>query len=124
MAGIQDKLQRAFDLDARLGNFTPSEKLLLFHLAEPVRMGEIAQALHCLPSNVTPLVDQLEKKGLIRREPCPDDRRAKRLVLSDEGQRARLELIEAASKIFSEVTGLNDDEIKQLISLFNRRAQT
>jgi DNA-binding MarR family transcriptional regulator len=121
--GIQDALLRAFERDKRMAKYTNSEKLLLFHLGKPLRMGEIAEALHCLPSNVTALVDQLETKGLVQREPRPEDRRARQLVLTKAGVQVRKNLAAATAEIFSEVTGLKDSEIEELLALLTRRSE-
>jgi MarR family transcriptional regulator, organic hydroperoxide resistance regulator len=115
---VQNALQRALESDERLAKYSNPEKLLLVHLVEPLRMGEVAEALHCLPSNVTAIVDQLETKGLLRREACPEDRRAKRLVLTDRGKKARMKLVAATSEIFASVTGFGNKEIDVLLSLF------
>src|SRR2546430_15027951 len=56
----------------------------VLHLIEPDRpipMGKIADALACDASNVTGLVDRLESRGLIRRQPSADDRRGKVFLL-------------------------------------------
>jgi DNA-binding MarR family transcriptional regulator len=58
----------------------------------PVPMSELAEALHCDNSNVTGIVDRLEERGLVRREPSPGDRRVKLLVLTDEGEKVRAEI--------------------------------
>src|SRR4249919_1613919 len=52
----------------------------VLHLMEPDRpipMGRIAEGLACDASNVTGLVDRLESRGLIRRQPSRQDRRVK-----------------------------------------------
>ena len=53
---------------------------------EPLTLGEIAQRLKCVRSNVTQLVDRLEADGLVRREADPGDRRSTRAVLTPEGR--------------------------------------
>jgi MarR family transcriptional regulator, organic hydroperoxide resistance regulator len=120
MQGMLEALRRAVESDERLAGYSHAEKLLLVHLGQPLRMGEVAQALHCLPSNVTALVDQLEDKGLLRREPSPDDRRAKRLVLTDAGQVARKQVIAISAELFAGVTGFNDAEFKEILGMLNR----
>lgn len=118
-----DALRRALEVDPRLAGYSNSEMQLIFHLAEPLRMGQIALALHCLPSNVTALVDNLEKRGLVQREPCPDDRRVRQLVLTDEGQSERRDIIAAASRVFETVTGFTGRELDQLLVLFSKAGQ-
>src|SRR5262245_49308832 len=62
----------------------------LLHLIDPDRpipMGLVAETLACDASNVTGLVDRLESRGLVRRQPSPADRRLKVLVLTPTGAR-------------------------------------
>jgi len=69
----------------------------VLHLIEPgraVAMGELASALACDASNVTGLVDRLEARGLISRQPSASDRRVKVLTLTPRGARARALLVE------------------------------
>lgn len=42
--------------------------------------GDIAEALRLTTGSVTPLIDRLEHKGYVRREPAPDDRRSVTVV--------------------------------------------
>ena len=52
----------------------------------PLTLGELAQRLACVRSNVTQLVDRLESDGLVRRESDPEDRRSIRAVITDVGR--------------------------------------
>lgn len=52
----------------------------------PLSLGELAQKLACVRSNVTQLVDRLESDGLVRREADPADRRSIRAVVTDAGR--------------------------------------
>ncbi len=57
-------------------------------------MGEMARGIGCDPSYITALVDDLDERGLARREPSPDDRRVKIIVLTDDrpgGGRAEID---------------------------------
>src|SRR5205814_10524584 len=68
----------------------------VLHLIEPDRlvpMGRLAEALACDASNVTGLVDRLESRGLVRRQPSPEDRRVKVLRLTPTGARLRAQLL-------------------------------
>jgi DNA-binding MarR family transcriptional regulator len=68
----------------------------VLHLIEPGRpvpMGQLAATLSCDASNVTGLVDRLESRGLVRREPSPGDRRVKVLQLTPTGSRLRAQLL-------------------------------
>src|SRR6266513_862230 len=51
-------------------------------------LGQLAERLACVKSNVTQLVDRLEADGLVSREADPNDRRSRLAVLTDAGRRA------------------------------------
>jgi DNA-binding MarR family transcriptional regulator len=55
-----------------------------------LRMGELADRLVFSPSRLTYHVNSMVKRGLVGKQPCPDDRRGQEAVLTDEGM-ARLE---------------------------------
>ncbi len=52
-----------------------------------LRVGDLAQALGVTVGGTSKLVDRIERAGLIRREPDPDDRRASRVALTPNGRR-------------------------------------
>lgn len=53
---------------------------------ERIRPGELAGHLRVAPRSVTDVVDALEARGLLAREPDPSDRRATVLVLTASGR--------------------------------------
>ena len=68
----------------------------VLHLIEPGRplpMSRLADTLSCDASNVTGLVDRLESRGLVRRQPSVEDRRVKVLQLTPAGSRLRRQLL-------------------------------
>jgi len=68
---------------AKLGVLHP-----LAEAREPLPLSELAQRTHCVRSNITQLVDRLEKDGLVRRRPDPDDRRGVLAALTPAGEQA------------------------------------
>ncbi|MBX6356188.1 MAG: MarR family transcriptional regulator [Micromonosporaceae bacterium] len=50
-----------------------------------LRMGELAERLVFSPSRLTYQISSMERRGLVRRESCPADRRGSEAVLTDEG---------------------------------------
>ncbi len=72
---------------ARVGLSYPKYELLA-HLRDegsPVSLGCLAEDQSCARSNITQLVDRLEKDGLVRRVPDPDDRRSVKAELTESG---------------------------------------
>src|SRR5258708_39612583 len=51
-------------------------------------LGQLAERLSCVKSNVTQLVDRLEADGLVNRTADPTDRRSRIAVLTDAGRAA------------------------------------
>ena len=70
----------------------PSTAFVLHHVAEsaPVRVSELARCIRLDSSTVSRHVRHLEELGYLARSGDPDDRRASRLRLTDQG-RARLD---------------------------------
>ncbi len=89
-------------------------------LRQPLSMRELADRLQLDPSNVTGVVDALERRGLVERQADPDDRRVKRLALTEQGVRLGDE-VEATllerSVLFAE---LSVAEQRQLLELLAR----
>lgn len=79
------------ELCGRFG-MTPVQARALMALERPAPMRALAEQLRCDPSNVTGIADRLEGRGLVRREPDPDDRRVKLLVTTPDGEAMRREL--------------------------------
>lgn len=74
-------------------DLTLTQAKALEELGDPTTARELAVVLGCEPPNVTYIMDKLEKRGLVVREPHPQDRRAKRLVLTEAGRELRLKLL-------------------------------
>src|SRR5215213_1916816 len=54
-------------------------------------LGQLAERLACVKSNVTQLVDRLEADGLVTRAPDPGDRRSRLAVITEQGRKAYTE---------------------------------
>lgn len=50
-----------------------------------LRMGELAGRLVFSPSRVTYQINSMVKRGLVRKEPCPEDGRGQEAVLTGDG---------------------------------------
>lgn len=75
------------ELHARHG-LSGSEFDSLLRLArsgERLQMSDLAAQTSMSTSGITRVVDRLEQRGLVRREPSPADRRVSLVVLTDEG---------------------------------------
>ena len=77
-----------------------------------LRMHELASAVVLSRSGLTRLVDRLEKAGLLRREPDPEDGRGSFAVLTDEGSQMRERMWPVYAKGIAEHFGahVSDEE--------------
>jgi MarR family transcriptional regulator for hemolysin len=55
--------------------------------AEPLSQSELADRLGVEGATMVAMVDRLVKAGLIARQPCPNDRRVNRVVITEAGAR-------------------------------------
>jgi len=82
----------------------------LFHKG-PMLLGEVQRKLLVSSGGVTYLVDRLERRGLVRRDQCLEDRRARYAVLTDEGTAFVARVFpEHAAAILDAVSGLTAEE--------------
>jgi DNA-binding MarR family transcriptional regulator len=92
----------------------------VLHLIEPGRplpMSRLAETLSCDASNVTGLVDRLEARGLIRRQPSADDRRVKVLQLTPAGLRLRGQLLRRVTGQSLPLSKLSLDQQRTLVRI-------
>ena len=87
-----------------LAGLTPSQLSTLSSvgLCGPVRLGDLAAAERIAPSTLTRLVNVLEDRGYLVRQPAPDDARAYLVTITAEGR-------EALERIRTEATSLLTD---------------
>jgi DNA-binding MarR family transcriptional regulator len=88
--------------------------------ADGVSMGEMARAVGVDPSYITALVDDLDERGLARREPAPDDRRVKVIVLTDAGRALANEIDAVLSVPPAAFKALSQSELRQLRDLLDK----
>ncbi|MFE1455025.1 MarR family winged helix-turn-helix transcriptional regulator [Streptomyces sp. NPDC058735] len=85
-------------------------RLLTLLCLEPLPMRRLAQRLKCEPSNVTGIVDRLEARGLVERQPAPSDRRVKVAAPTPEGRRVARSLRESLRFAREPLAGLSEAE--------------
>ncbi|WP_336923817.1 MarR family winged helix-turn-helix transcriptional regulator [Aquipuribacter sp. SD81] len=82
-------LEDAIGRDLAPHGLTLSEYDILVHLSETdgrsLRMSELAGLVLHSRSRLTHTVSRMEARGLVRREPCEEDRRGVRCTLTDAG---------------------------------------
>ncbi len=84
-------------------------------------LGQLAERLSCVKSNITQLVDRLEADGLVARQADPGDRRTKLAALTAAGRKACVAGTSLQNETERELlTTLSGEESRQLALLLEK----
>lgn len=96
----------------------------LSEAGESLPLGQLAERLSCVKSNITQLVDRLEADGFVARAHDPNDRRSRLAVMTPSGRKACDEGTRVQDETERELFGaLTPDEARQLGSLIHKVTQ-
>ena len=112
-----------FKTAAEFGLTATQTFLLMLTPREEFRtMHSYCSLLGCDASNITGIVDGLERKGLVERTEHPSDRRVKTLRLLPKGLEVREAILKQLSDRNSNyiLSKLNQDEIRQFTGLIQK----
>ncbi|MEE9449644.1 MAG: MarR family transcriptional regulator [Ignavibacteriaceae bacterium] len=77
------------------------------HFQGPLIMKKLAEQMHLTISTITRVVDQLERKNLVRRKQHPEDSRVRMIKLTSKGEKVFLKswanVFESEKKIFENI---------------------
>jgi DNA-binding MarR family transcriptional regulator len=111
-------------LDAELAPFeiSAAQYVILVNLASGCgSSSDLCRSVSYDPGAMTRMLDRLERKGLIRRVRCSEDRRVARLALTDEGKSVYPQLVEHAAAVLNRhLRGFSAAEVRQLEGLLQR----
>lgn len=99
---------------------------VLFTLKEApdyrLRLSELADQVLLSRSNLTRLLDRLEKAGLLCRQPCPSDRRGTFAVLTEAGLAMQKKMWTVYAEGIAEyfASYVDDEEVKVLQKVLKR----
>ena len=122
IGAIEKKLGRMQRRMMQVAGLTPPQYVALSMLWEEDQrpLKELADGCHCTRATVTGIVDTLEKKGLVTRQPNPGDRRSILAKLTEKG-RALQESAPSPEQMFGDCCNcLEPEETRQLIELLNK----
>jgi MarR family transcriptional regulator, 2-MHQ and catechol-resistance regulon repressor len=104
--------------DLSQGEFAIMEAL--FHKG-PLLLGEVQRKILVSSGGVTYLVDRLEEDGLVERQECETDRRARYAALTRKGEKFMKKIFpDHASALERAVSGLTPAEKRQAIGLLRK----
>lgn len=104
-----------------LSHSTALAVMLLGRLGDGVRQGALAEELGVEPPSVVPMIDSMERDGLVERRVDPADKRARTLHLSEAGKSlaafAEARSTELRAKLFE---GISEAELQAAIDVVDR----
>src|SRR3954468_24048125 len=89
---------------------------------EPMKLSDLASALHCDNSSVTGIADRLERAGLAERQAHPTDRRVKTLALTERGTAIRKLYKDRIGTAPEALQNLSDADAAILVEILSRGA--
>jgi MarR family 2-MHQ and catechol resistance regulon transcriptional repressor len=93
---------------------------VLYHKG-PLLLGEVQKKILVTSGGITYLVDRLVEKGLVKREECPEDRRARYAVLTPAGTALIKKIFpQHAVAIERAVSGLTLAEQREAVQLLRK----
>ena len=123
LADASRLMRRAFERNLTGSTLTLSQARALARVArhEGCRQVELAEQLEVKPITLARLLDQLEQAGLVERRPDPDDRRAYRLYLREEADKALGDIRAAGDTIHvTALQGISETEATVLASALRK----
>lgn len=121
MLGALDR-ELAADAETSQCELTAAQLIIIAWLATGAKSAsDLCKGISYDAGAMTRMVDRLEKKGLIRRERCPDDRRLVYLELTTEGQAVYPRIREISRRIVNRfLRGFTKSEARQLEGFLRR----
>lgn len=124
------KLSRAAEaVTARINSHLKAENLTIsqfgvleavYHLG-PMHQNQLAEKMLKSTGNLTMVIDNLEKRGLVERERDPSDRRCVIVHLTDAGRQLISNIFPRhVTHVLREIGALNADEQARLASLLKK----
>ncbi len=123
MMRVFNKMERLGDENIQGLGMTGAQFDVIAQLSqnEGISQQGLSEKLFVTKGNVCGLLGRMEDKGWVRRENDPDDRRAHRLYLTDEGRAIAERVLPAQEEFIAEqMSVLTDDEQATLRSLLRQ----
>jgi len=120
---VRSELIDALDLELAKFDISTPQLLVLASVAnrEAASASTLCKNISYDPGAMTRMIDRLEQKGLVRRSPNPEDRRATHVDLTSAGKALFPQLLAAKERVQERfLRGFNKDDVRTLERLLNR----
>lgn len=120
IAKTRNILKNELEKELKPYSISYAQRVILIRLCEKdgLTQKELAQDTYFEQSNMTLILDKLELKGLIKREPKENDRRAYLVTITAQGRELKELLISLGDNVIERAfRGVSDDQKAKLASL-------
>jgi DNA-binding MarR family transcriptional regulator len=89
--------------------------LMSLWIEDGLKVIELGRRAGLEPSTMTGLIDRMERDGLVKRVPDPEDRRVLKIVLTDAGRAIQDTVASNVDRVMSQVlSGIDDTDVTHL----------
>ena len=123
LARANRAVEEHMSADIRRHGLTPVEFAVMeaLHHKGAMLLGEVQRKILLSSGGITYVVDRLEEKGLVERQECPGDRRARFAALTKAGEALMRRIFpEHAAAIERAMAGLGAREQEELAALLKK----
>ncbi len=127
MAKVNRRLRTVFDARVKEHGLTlaRARTLLALNEQEGLYQKELAEALEIENATMVRLLDRLERQSFIERRTVQGDRRAKRVVMTEEGKELADEVEKLADHVREDLLdGVTDEELNVALSVLRKMADS
>jgi DNA-binding MarR family transcriptional regulator len=123
LSRVKMEMHEALDRELAPFDITAAQYVILVNLAsgEVTSASQLCKGVSYDPGAMTRMLDRLERKGLVRRARCPDDRRKVILELTAEGKAVYPKLTAVHVGVLNNfLRGFTKTDARQLETLLER----
>lgn len=123
MSKFNRKLRTVFDARVKERGLTlaRARTLMALNKQEGLYQKELAEVLEIENATMVRLLDGLERQSFIERQSVEGDRRAKRIVMTVEGQQLAEQVVELANEVREDLLdGVSDEEINIALNVLKK----
>jgi len=120
---VARQLRRHFDTEAQRHDLTLPQWRVIGQLAMTDGVSQVSLAGLCEtdPMTISGVVERLEAKGLVERQPDPDDSRAKIVLITDKARELVAEMKLLADEVYSSAfDGITDADRATTLRVLNQ----
>lgn len=127
MAKVNRKLRTVFDARVKERGLTLARARTLLTLMEQegLYQKELAEVLEIENATMVRLIDGLERQAFVERQAVKGDRRAKRIVMTQEGKALAQQVVDLAAEVRVDLLeGISDDDLNTTLQVMRRMSDS